>query len=202
MDAATPRRPTKLTTNPSIFLRLNATDRAPREMAWAEFHARYGPIIGGFAKRLGAADGDVADVVQEVLFGFFRQSPTFQYDPAKGRFRSYLKTCTYRIIRRRLGGNAQLRGVSLEVLGEDALAVQQEWNDLWEQQTVRRALRALKKSIGSTKKFRAFEAYVVRDQDAQVVADKLDMHLNSVYRAKEQVTRLLQEKVQAMQEED
>ena len=34
------------------------------------------------------------------------------------------------------------------------------------------------------------------------VAEKLGMHLNSVYRAKDQITRLLQEKVLAMRHED
>ena len=43
---------------------------------------------------------------------------------------------------------------------------------------------------------------VVFDQPAQAVADKLEMHINSVYRAKEQVTRMLQEKVAAMKDED
>jgi len=48
--------------------------------------------------------------------------------------------------------------------------------------------------MGQTRTFAAFELYVVFDQPAQCVADKLNIHLNSVYRAKEQITRLLQER--------
>ena len=44
--------------------------------------------------------------------------------------------------------------------------------------------------------------YVVRDQPAQEVAEKLGMHINSVYRAKEQITGLLQQKLLAKEDED
>ena len=70
-------------TNPTIFLRLNAVEPAPRELAWDQFHARYAPIIAAFARRLGADGHDVDDIVQDVLLGFFATSPTFVYDPAQ-----------------------------------------------------------------------------------------------------------------------
>jgi hypothetical protein len=56
--------------------------------------------------------------------------------------------------------------------------------------------------MGGSKTFQAFEHYVVFDQPADGVAEKLGIHLNSVYRAKEQVTKLLQEKLAALREED
>ena len=37
--------PSDSATNPSIFLRLNAADATPRELAWDEFSRRYAPII-------------------------------------------------------------------------------------------------------------------------------------------------------------
>src|SRR4051812_30562808 len=36
------------TTNPTLFLRINATDPGPREIAWEEFKDRYAPMIAGF----------------------------------------------------------------------------------------------------------------------------------------------------------
>src|SRR4051812_29101208 len=79
-------KPGESATNPTIFLRLKESDSAPREIAWNEFSARYAPVIGGFARRLGARPQDIDDVVQDVLMGFFVKSPTFVYDPSKGRF--------------------------------------------------------------------------------------------------------------------
>jgi RNA polymerase sigma factor (sigma-70 family) len=195
-------KPGDPTTNPTIFLRLRAGDAVPREIAWDEFNTRYAPIIAGFARRLAARTQDVDDVVQDVLMGFFLKSPTFIYDPAKGRFRSYLKVCTYRALQKRIGKDLRFRGMPLDEIDPEEVAIEQVWNDVWEQQQLRRALDEVRESMGQTRTFAAFELYVVFDQPAQSVADKLNIHLNSVYRAKEQITRLLQEKVLAMKDED
>ena len=194
--------PSDLSTNPTIFLCLRQSDAQPREMAWDQFSARYAPIVAAFARRLGAKPQDVDDVVQDVLMGFFLKSPTFIYDPSKGKFRSYLKVCTYRALHKRLGSAARFQNQPLDAVDPEAVAIDQVWNDVWEQQQLRRALEEVRETMGPTKTFRAFELYVVFDQPAQTVADKLEMHINSVYRAKEQVTRLLQEKVAAMKDED
>jgi len=191
-----------LSTNPTIFLRLKATDTTPREMAWDTFGARYSPIVASFARRLGARRQDVDDVVQDVLIGFFLKSPTFVYDPTKGRFRSYLKVCTYRALQKRIGREIRFQGKALDDIDPEEVAIDQVWNDIWEQQQLRRALDDIRETMGQTKTFMAFELYVVLDQPAQSVADKLEMHLNSVYRAKEQVTQLLQGKLVAMKDED
>src|SRR5438309_11546282 len=119
-----------ISTNPTIFLRLRACDAEPREFAWDQFSARYAPIIASFARRLGARQQDVDDLVQDVLLGFFLKSPTFIYDPAKGRFRSYLKVCTYRALQKRLGKEARLHGKPLDELDAQDLAVDQVWNDV------------------------------------------------------------------------
>src|SRR4051794_18510117 len=122
------------TTNPTIFLRMNAADSAPREIAWSEFRTRYAPIIAHFAMRLGARTQDVDDILQDVLLGFFLKSPTFIYDPSKGRFRGYLKVCTYRAVGRRLGREAKFQGRSLDDIDPSEMAVNQVWEDAWETQ--------------------------------------------------------------------
>jgi len=141
---------------------------------------------------------DVEDVVQDVLVGFYATSPTFVYDPAKGRFRGYVKTCTFHAVRRRLGQDARFRGVSLEQVDPEALEVDQVWNDLWEQEQLRRAIEELRREIGTTKTFRAFELYVILDQPPQEVSQKLGLHVDNVYRAKQSVTRMLREKLAAI----
>jgi RNA polymerase sigma-70 factor (ECF subfamily) len=189
-------------TNPTIFLRLKQSDPSPREFAWTEFKHRYEPIIAGFARRLGARHNDIDDVVQDVLLGFFVKSPRFTYDPSKGRFRGYLKVCTYRALQKKIGQTSRFQGQPLDQIDPGAVAVEQVWNDVWEQQLLRRVLDDVRETMGNSKTFQAFELYVVFDKPAQDVATKLDMHLNSVYRAKEQITRLLQEKLAVLQNED
>jgi RNA polymerase sigma-70 factor (ECF subfamily) len=194
--------PPTASTNPSIFLRLRQSDPSPREFAWEEFHSRYAPMVAAFAQRLGARPQDVDDVVQDVLMGFFSKSPTFVYDPSKGRFRGYLKVCTYRALGVLLGKKVKFQGVPLDQLDPEALAVDQAWNDIWEQELLARAVEQLRKEQGQTKTFQAFEQYVALNKPADSVAEQLGLHITSVYRAKQEITQLLREKVRAMNDED
>lgn len=191
-----------LTTNPSIFLRLKQSDAAPREFAWEQFHARYAPIIAGFAQRMGATPHDLDDVVQDVMLGFFAKSPTFVYDANKGRFRGYLKVCTFRALAAHLGKRAKFRGVPLDQIDPEAVSIEHEWSAIWEQELFQRAMQQLREEMGETKSFRAFEQYVAFNHPAESVAATLDLHITSVYRAKREFTRLLRERVQAIDDDD
>ena len=189
-------------TNPSIFLRLNRADTTMRELAWQEFHQRYAAIIAGFARQLGLSIADIDDVVQDVMLGFYATSPTFVYDPAKGRFRSYLKRCTFHAVQRRRGRDAKFKGLPLAQIELESLEVEQVWNDVWEQEMLRRAVEEVRKEMGTTKTFRAFEMYVILDLPAQEVSQRLALHIDNVYRAKDSVTRTLREKLNAIRESE
>jgi len=191
-----------VTTNPSIFLRLKQSDAAPREFAWEEFHARYAPIIGAFAARFGARKQDVDDIIQDVMLGFFSKSPTFVYDAGKGRFRGYLKVCTYRALATHLGKQARFGGVSLDQIDPEAVSIDHAWNEIWEQELFQRAMQQVRSEVGDTKTFCAFERYVAFNHPAETVAAELDLHLTSVYRAKREITDLLREKVRAMNDDE
>ena len=142
------------------------------------------------------------DVVQDVLLGFFSKSPTFIYDPDKGRFRGYLKVCTYRALRTHLGKLAHFQGMPLDQLDPSALAIEQVWNDVWEQEQLARAIEHLRGKMGQTKTFQAFEQYVGLNQPAQTVADRLGIHITTVYKSKEQITQLLRETLHEIDAED
>ena len=145
--------------------------------------------------------------MQDVLVGFYSTSPTFVYDPAKGRFRGYLKTCACHVMRNRAAawraGDFGTPGqVSLDRVNAAALEVEQIWNDVWEQQLLRRAIEQLRAEMGHTKTFRAFELYVMLDRPAPEVSAQLDVHVDNVYRSREQVTQMLRERVEAIRAEE
>src|SRR5688500_13767280 len=74
--------------------------RDPRdEAAWLEFVEVYGPLIYRYARRAGLQEADADDVTQEVLRTTVRTMPAFEYDPRRGRFRSWLKTLTMNQVR-------------------------------------------------------------------------------------------------------
>jgi RNA polymerase sigma-70 factor (ECF subfamily) len=189
-------------TRHTLFLRLRP-DAPAREYAWREFHEIYAPIIAGFARKMGAREQDVADLVQDVLLGFFSASPKFAYDPARGRFRGYLKTCTWRAFQQRFG--TRLRGDQRDLADIDAgeLCVDQAWNDVWEGEKLQQALDCVREEYVSwperAKTFQAFEMYVLLERPADEVAAELGMSVDSVHQAKSRISRAIRA---AMEQDD
>jgi RNA polymerase sigma-70 factor (ECF subfamily) len=192
---------TGFSTHATLLLRIKAAEPQPREVAWREFRQRYAPIIAGFARNLGARPQDVDDVIQDVLVGFYARSAAFVYDPSKGRFRGYLKVCTFRVLRRRLGTGARFRAVPIEEVDPESLEVDQVWNDVWEQEQLKRALDATREEYRGNDTFRAFELYVILGRPPEEVAVEVGLSIDSVYKAKARVTRTLRKRLRALTEE-
>ncbi|HVC92209.1 MAG TPA: sigma factor [Pirellulales bacterium] len=189
-------------TRASIFARLGAPQSGERELAWNEFRSRYAPIIAGFAAKCGASRQDIDDIIQDVLTSFLGTSGEFRYDPSKGRFRGYLKTCTVRAAIRRAGKNLRFRGTPLDEVPQAELAVEPIWNDVWEQQLVSEALRIVRDECQGSLAFRAFEQYVLLDRSAEIVAAELGTSVNNVYQSKTRITKQLREAVMRLRESE
>jgi RNA polymerase sigma factor (sigma-70 family) len=191
-----------LATRATIFLRLRAEDTACREVAWDDFRKRYGPIIAGFARKLGVKGHDVDDVIQDVMLGFFSHSPNFTYDPAKGRFRGYLKVCTFRAVQRSIGRRARHDDVPLDEVGADSLQVEQAWSDVWEQEMLQQALQAARAELANDQAFRAFELHVLKGHSVAAVVRELNMSERTVYRATSRMTGLVRRQLLDLTGED
>ncbi|MGA2496998.1 MAG: sigma-70 family RNA polymerase sigma factor [Tepidisphaeraceae bacterium] len=182
-------------TRASLLIRLSDTG-PEREVAWAEFHDLYAPIISGFARRMGTPPQDVEDLVQEVLKAFFCVSPEFNYQPGVGRFRGYLKTCVWHKLNQ-LRRRREPRASGLERFDPDDLAVETVWNDVWETEKLGRALAIVRQrySINTERQqtFRAFEMCTLLDRPTDQVAAELGLSLESVRAAKSRVSKALRE---------
>jgi RNA polymerase sigma factor (sigma-70 family) len=89
-------------TAPSLLVRLRDAGDAP---AWTQFVEVYSPLIYRFARRRGLQDADAADLMQDVLANVARGIRTFDYEPTRGLFRSWLFT----IVRRKIIDAARSR---------------------------------------------------------------------------------------------
>ena len=191
--------PDTYATRPTIFLRLRAEDAAARELSWQDFCTRYAPVIAGFARNAGLRSQDADDVMQEVLLGFFQASPRFTYDPARGRFRGYLKRCVLNAMRRRRGlPSADLDAV--EPAAEDP-ELEASWERMWEAQALERAMAEVQSRL-EARTFEAFDLYTRRDVPAEAVAERLGISVNSVHQAKARVSRLVREALEAIREQE
>ena len=194
-----------LATRATIFLRLKSDDTAAREVAWADFRALYAPIIACFARKQSVKPLDGDDVIQDVMLGFFAQSPTFVYDPTRGRFRGYLKVCTFRAMRRRFGKSARLNQTPLDEVDPEHVQVEQAWNDVWEEQLLQRALDETRKQYvadGDESAMRAFELHVIKGMQVRDVARELGVSESTVYRAKSRVAASMKRRLADLEDSE
>jgi RNA polymerase sigma-70 factor, ECF subfamily len=188
-------------TRASLFDQLKRPAGVSRDEAWGVFRRRYAPMIAGFASKCGASRQDIDDIIQDVMTAFVSVEPGFVYDPAKGRFRGWLKTCTVRAAIRRHGKNLRFQGVPLTEVPDAELAVDALWNDVWEDEMLRTALRRLRETTESSTTFRAFEEYVLMDRPAEDVAQELGLSVDNVHQIKSRLTKRLRGLVEAVRRE-
>ena len=195
-----PKDPYK--TRASVLLRLRADGTLDRQVGWNDFARIYGPVIAGFARNAGVPPQEVDDVLQDVMLGFFRQSQHFEYDPARGRFRGYLKTVTLNSIRDRHRRKRPKVGLpeNFEPAESDD-ALHATWDHEWTQHLLRRAMEKVKATV-QPKTLEAFERYGVRGESAESVSKSLGMSEASIRHAKMRIMHQLREEIQRLREEE
>lgn len=178
---------------------LQSLATGPQSPSWAQFCEQYGELIRGFARRQGVQQTDCDDVLQDVLVNLTSALPNFQYDPARGRFRGYLKTITLHvIIKRRTRGGARLRPAELDTQVADASRdddIDATWEAEWRSHHVRQAMRVIDAEFNELDR-QAFQHYAVNGNDPQSTAKALDISIDRVYQAKSRITRRLSELIE------
>ena len=163
--------------------------------AWREFDERYRELLWRFARSRGLQAADADDVAQEVLHALTKRLPTFEYDPAKGRFRDYLKTSAAHAVWKKL---AELSGAAKVTGGDDPTpdvaviddAVDKSWEAEWRQYHMRLAMARIRAEFNA-QDVAAFEMYAAADQAANDVASSLNLSVDQVYQAKSRILRRL-----------
>lgn len=177
------------TTHTTLLARLGDSKNPE---AWDEFCARYGDLIRGFAVRQGLQPADCDDCVQDVLLKLTGSLPRFQYDPAKGKFRSYLKTVVVHAVYERFARKARSEkhvDIAHAAATDDAdPAVEQAWELEWRRYHLGLAMKRVEAEF-SRRDIRAFEAYAVQGVAAQTVAAEMNMSVDQVYQAKSQILK-------------
>jgi RNA polymerase sigma factor (sigma-70 family) len=173
--------------------------------AWRDFQERYGELLHGFARRRGLQPADCDDAVQDVLLALSRAMPGFQYDPAKGKFRAYLKAVAVRTILKRVRQNEGPRGLEdIEQVARAAVmdpAFEEAWEVEWRRYHLRTALRAVASEFGPEAR-QAFERYAINGEDSGATAAALGITINQVYQAKSRIMRRLAEIVESQINEE
>ncbi len=163
--------------------------------AWEAFDARYRPIIHGFARNLGLSDEEAADVAQETLARFVEQYRDGRYDRERGRLGAWLVgIARYRVLDVRRGyGRRAVRGESAMVDLDDDRSLGELWETQRRARIAEMAMARLRDTgRGDPKTLEAFELLMVHGLTPAVVAEQLEMPVQSVYVAKSRTAERLQ----------
>lgn len=186
-------------TRASIFMKLKADGTHDRELGWSEFADKYSRVIAGFARNAGLPAQEADDVLQDVLLGFFRVSDRFEYDPAKGRFRGYLKRVTLNAIRARHRRKRPTTGFDDSIDPPVESDLDTAWDRQWTEQLLQRAMGEAKMEV-EERTWRAFELYGVRGVPADEVAKETGMTSSAIRHAKMRLTRRVREIVDRLRD--
>lgn len=181
------------------------------DQGWQEFFQTYGKLIYGVAIKAGLTDAEAQDVVQETVLTVSRNIRDFQYDPARGRFKSWLlHTTRWRItdqLRKRLPSDQPYRtrtsdrrrtSTTDRIPDPAGCALERLWDEEWQQNLQQVALERVKRKV-KAKQYQIFDLYVVKDWPVGKVTATLGVSATQVYLAKHRVGLLLKREIKKLE---
>lgn len=190
-----------INTQRSLLARLKTE---PGEADWERFYAKYSAVVLSFARRQGLDDHSALDVLQETMMVMLRKLPSFDYDPARGRFRNWLFTIVANKARNALRRTRADRMLSLDAAADDEnpllekIASEEATADEnlegnWRQCLLEDALhRLLDDPRTQPESVAVFRAVAMEGQPVAEVAVRHGMKENAVYQIKNRLTTRLQ----------
>ena len=176
---------------------LKAVADTGNESAWARFFDLYAGFVFSIARSKGLKDEEADDIVQVVFTDLVRMMPTFKYDRAKGKFRSYLIGLVHWRVKDKLRlvqrDNEQMKAYLDEVANlppADKDFAEREWQTA----AVEEALRRIKPDV-RPEHYAAFVASAVEGQDTETVVRLYNLSRDNLYQIRKRLTAKLQETV-------
>ena len=176
---------------------IRAVANTENEAAWQRFFDLYAGFVFSITRSKGFNDTDADDIVQMVFADLARNLPTFKYDRAKGRFRSYLSGLVHwRVMDKLKAGkrDADLKAAFWEeakgAAAEDDGFAEREWQAA----ALEEALRRIKPEV-RPEHYAAFVASTVEGQDTDVVMKLYGISRDSLYQIRKRLTVKWREKL-------
>lgn len=154
------------------------------EESWDVFYAKYSRLVYAIGERSALSEDDCEDLVQEVMRTIFNNKDRFRYDPATGKFRTYLtgivkhKVCDF--YRKCDGRFVEMDEESVLNAPEPVSRLDDICNEEWKNHLLNVALMELREKVAPDT-FDAFQMYVLQECEPQEVAEALSISESAVY---------------------
>ena len=184
------------TTRSSVIRAVADTEN---EAAWRRLFDLYAGFVFSIARSKGLKEEDADDIVQVVFSDLARNLPTFHYDRAKGKFRSYLTGLVHWRVKdkfRERNRDAALKDVLETKPGDDNGFSEREWQAA----ALEEALRRIKPEVRPDH-YAAFVASTVEGQDTETVMKLYGLSRDNLYQIRNRLTAKLREVVAKVLEE-
>lgn len=183
---------------------LRAVADTANEAAWQRLFDLYAGFVFSIARSKGLRSEDADDIVQVVFADLARNLPTFQYDRAKGKFRSYLTGLVHwRIMDRLKSGkrDADLKAAFWEEAKAAASSADEDFAEReWQAAAMEEALRRIRPDV-RPEHYAAFVASAVEGQDAESVMRLYGLSRDNLYQIRKRLTMKLRGAVAAVLDE-
>ena len=175
---------------------LRAVANTENEAAWQRLFDLYAGFVFSIARSKGLKEEDADDIVQIVFTDLARNLPTFQYDRAKGKFRSYLAGLVHWRVTDRLKAGKRDMELKANFL-EEAQAFTTPDDDSfaereWQAAALEEALRRIKPEV-RPEHYAAFVASAVEGQDTEAVMRLYGLSRDNLYQIRKRLTEKLRE---------
>lgn len=167
--------------------------------SWREFDARYRDLVLRFCYRRGLQQSDAEDVRQIVMLNLARALRSFEYQPARGRFRGYLGRVVTNAIHRHFRSPRLEQGglethVASDLSGEDMTQLETHWDQEWMHHHYRLAMAQVRETA-DPRSVAVFERLLSGDTTNDV-AEAFGMSRDAVHKVKQRLRDRLRARIQ------
>lgn len=167
-------------------------------VAWAEFVNLHTPLVFSFCRKRGLSETNAADVSQDVMRAIANAIGNFEYEPAKGKFRSWFFTVArsklYNFLNKeRNRPVAEGSTAVMRIIDEHPdPSEEKDWELDYRRQVFKWATEKLKPQFNE-RSWLSFWRTAVENQDPAEVAEELGSTRGAVYAAKARVISALRD---------
>lgn len=161
--------------------------------AWQEFDDIYRPMLKRLALARGLDAADADDITQQCMAAVHNHIKSFEYDPAKGRFKAWIRTLANNRIRNlRRGRRPYQAEDDFDRTEGHEQAPDEVFDRIWMETHLQFCFRKIEAELGQAD-FLAFKRYVIDEKPVAEVCRELGFTPGRLYKIKWRVTRRMRE---------